>query len=65
MSVTALKQTHEHVEHRELTAAALANPLSGIPREQLFRDVEAFAHAKDLTEVRRYSWGSVGESRMS
>ncbi|KAL8290001.1 hypothetical protein RQP46_002940 [Phenoliferia psychrophenolica] len=49
-SVTALKQSAAHIEDRAVITTALANPLSGIPREQLFRDVEEFARSKDLLE---------------
>lgn len=52
-SVDALKEGREHVEFRTEIASKLDNPLSGIPREQLARDVESFAHEKGLEEVRR------------
>ncbi|KAK4699778.1 hypothetical protein P7C70_g6479, partial [Phenoliferia sp. Uapishka_3] len=48
--VTALKQSREHVEDRKVVANATSNILTGIPREQLFRDVEAFAREKSLEE---------------
>jgi hypothetical protein len=31
--------------------AKLANPLQGIPREQLLREVDAFAEEKDLKHI--------------
>ncbi|KAI1097793.1 hypothetical protein F4804DRAFT_151211 [Jackrogersella minutella] len=40
----------EHVDLNENLEAKIKNPLKGIPREQLMRDVEAFAHEKNLVE---------------
>ncbi|KAK4706077.1 hypothetical protein P7C70_g124, partial [Phenoliferia sp. Uapishka_3] len=49
-SVSALKQSKAHIEDRAVVTGALSNILTGIPREQLFRDVDAFAREKDLVE---------------
>ncbi|KAI0095961.1 hypothetical protein F4814DRAFT_178411 [Daldinia grandis] len=40
----------EHVDLNANLEAKIKNPLKGIPREQLMRDVEAFAHEKGLVE---------------
>ncbi|OTA53092.1 hypothetical protein K449DRAFT_440313 [Hypoxylon sp. EC38] len=40
----------EHVDLNENLEARIKNPLKGIPREKLMRDVEAFAHEKNLVE---------------
>ncbi|KAI1390551.1 uncharacterized protein F4822DRAFT_154141 [Hypoxylon trugodes] len=40
----------EHVDLNANLEARIKNPLKGIPREQLMRDVEAFAHEKNLVE---------------
>ncbi|KAI0160002.1 hypothetical protein GGR52DRAFT_582669 [Hypoxylon sp. FL1284] len=40
----------EHVDINENPEARIKNPLKGIPREKLMRDVEAFAQEKGLTE---------------
>ncbi|KAH9901716.1 hypothetical protein F4778DRAFT_781607 [Xylariomycetidae sp. FL2044] len=40
----------EHVDINANLEAKIKNPLKGIPREQLMRDVEAFAQEKNLTE---------------
>ncbi|KAI1204154.1 uncharacterized protein F4807DRAFT_465979 [Annulohypoxylon truncatum] len=42
--------TAEHVDLNENLEARIKNPLKGIPREKLMRDVEAFAHEKNLVE---------------
>ncbi|KAM0746491.1 hypothetical protein T439DRAFT_329595 [Meredithblackwellia eburnea MCA 4105] len=48
--VTALKDTKEHHEYRQTVSEKIANPLAGIPREQLFHDVEVFAREKGLED---------------
>ncbi|KAM0748331.1 hypothetical protein T439DRAFT_358883 [Meredithblackwellia eburnea MCA 4105] len=48
--VTAIKQDREHVEHRQGYAGRIENPLLGIPREQLLKEVEAFANEKGLVD---------------
>ncbi|KAI0134427.1 hypothetical protein BJ170DRAFT_679315 [Xylariales sp. AK1849] len=40
----------EHVNLNTNLEAKIKNPLKGIPRDQLMRDVEAFAHEKGLVE---------------
>ncbi|KAI0470913.1 sugar transporter-domain-containing protein [Xylariaceae sp. FL0804] len=40
----------EHVDLSANLEAKIKNPLKGIPRAQLMRDVEAFAHEKNLQE---------------
>ncbi|KAF3065381.1 putative polyol transporter 6 [Daldinia childiae] len=40
----------EHVDLNANLEAKIKNPLKGIPREKLMRDVEAFAHEKGLVE---------------
>ncbi|KAI1850572.1 hypothetical protein JX265_004282 [Neoarthrinium moseri] len=40
----------QHVDLNTNLEAKIKNPLKGIPREQLMKDVEAFAHEKDLVE---------------
>ncbi|KAI1774385.1 hypothetical protein F4818DRAFT_80823 [Hypoxylon cercidicola] len=40
----------EHVDLNENLDARIKNPLKGIPREKLMRDVEAFAEEKGMTE---------------
>ncbi|KAL7624888.1 hypothetical protein AAE478_004102 [Parahypoxylon ruwenzoriense] len=40
----------EHVDLNANLEARIRNPLKGIPREQLMRDVEAFAYQKGLVE---------------
>ncbi|KAI1080741.1 hypothetical protein F5B20DRAFT_93029 [Whalleya microplaca] len=42
--------TTEHVDLNANLEAKIKNPLKGIPREQLMRDVEAFAQEKGLVE---------------
>lgn len=34
-----------------MTCCRIKNPLLGIPKEQLFADVEAFAHDNDLVDI--------------
>ncbi|KAI2607911.1 hypothetical protein GGR54DRAFT_643840 [Hypoxylon sp. NC1633] len=42
--------TTEHVDLNANLDARIKNPLKGIPREKLMRDVEAFAHEKNMVE---------------
>ncbi|KAF7350573.1 MFS domain-containing protein [Mycena sanguinolenta] len=50
---TSRRSSHVEPSLKELTAAnaKLANPLRGIPREQLLRDVDRFAEEKGLTHL--------------
>lgn len=41
----------EHVDLNQNVAAKIRNPLAGIPRDQLLRNVEAFAKEKDLVDI--------------
>ncbi|KAI5475537.1 hypothetical protein MNV49_001198 [Pseudohyphozyma bogoriensis] len=44
------KQLTEHHEYQQILPGKIMNPLGGIPRHQLMRDVEVFADQKGLTE---------------
>ncbi|KAL8289990.1 hypothetical protein RQP46_002929 [Phenoliferia psychrophenolica] len=48
--VDAFKEDRQHVEFRQQVAGKIENPLLGISREQLRRDVEVFAREKGLEE---------------
>jgi hypothetical protein len=40
-----------HVSHFLINVIRIRNPLAGIPKEQLLRDVEEFATAHEITDI--------------
>lgn len=49
-SATGLVDPHVHLDLNTNVAALIKNPLAGIPRAQLLKNVQAFANEKGLTE---------------